>query len=177
MPTPDATPPGAPGASRAIPLRCTDTDLPSLLEGTVETLRAQAAALDVSLSVEASPGLPRVSVDAEKMAWAVATLVGNALRYVRRGTRRLPGGSIRVRIALEGEAVVVAVEDDGPGIPPEKAQNLFRRGQGVTHGTGLALMLIQDVLAAHGGTVDVQTRVGALDSGTTVSLRLPHPAP
>jgi signal transduction histidine kinase len=158
----------------AIPLHRTETDLPSLLEGTVETLRAQAAVLDVSLAVEAGPELPRVNVDAEKIAWAVATLVGNALRYVRRGTRRLPGGSIRVRITAEPGAIVIAVDDDGPGIPPEKAANLFRRGAGVTHGTGLALMLIQDVLAAHGGTVDVQTRTASFDSGTTVMLRIPE---
>jgi signal transduction histidine kinase len=157
----------------AIPLKRTPTDLPALIAGTVETLRQQAVALDVSLSIEAAPKLPRVLVDAEKIAWAVATLVGNALRYVRCGTRRLPGGSIRVRIGARAGAVVVAVEDDGPGIPPDKVANLFRRGGGVTHGTGLALMLIEDVLVAHGGTVDVESSTDAFASGTTVSLRFP----
>jgi len=157
----------------AIPLNRTLTDLPGLLGGTVETLRQQAAALDVSLSVEAAPGLPRVRVDAEKIAWAVATLVGNALRYVRCGTRRLPGGSIRVILRAEAGAVVIAVEDDGPGIPPEKVARLFLRGAGVTHGTGLALMLIQDVLVAHGGSVDVESHTDAFASGTTVSMRIP----
>lgn len=161
-------------APDAIPLHRTPTDLPALLEGTVETLRAQAAALDVSLAIEAAPDLPRVSVDAEKIAWAVATLVGNALRYVRRGTRRLPGGGIRVQIGVDADAIGIAVDDDGPGIPPEKAANLFRRGAGVTHGTGLALMLIRDVLEAHGGTVDVKTRTDPFDSGTTVTLRIPR---
>src|SRR5271170_3775724 len=118
----------------AIPLNRTPTDLPALLEGTVEALRQQATSVDVSLSIDAAPSLPLVRVDAEKIAWAVATLVGNALRYVRRGTRRLPGGSIRVRIRAEGNAAVIAVEDDGPGILAEKVENLFRRGAGVTHG-------------------------------------------
>lgn len=157
----------------AIPLNRTPTDLAPLLEGTVETLRQQASALDVSLAIEAAPDVPRVRVDAEKIAWAVATLVGNALRYVRRGTRRLPGGSIHVRIRAEGGDVAVAVEDDGPGIPPEKVTNLFRRGAGVTHGTGLALMLIQDVLVAHGGRVDVESRIDGPATGTTVTLRIP----
>ena len=117
--------------------------------------------------------MPAVDVDAEKIAWAVATLVGNALRYVRHGTRLRPGGNIRVRVGADAGAIVVAVEDDGPGIPPEKVAQLFVRGAGVTHGTGLGLMLIEDVVAAHGGTVDVTSRHGALDGGTTVTLRLP----
>jgi signal transduction histidine kinase len=159
----------------AIPLNRTPTDLPALLEGTVEALRQQATSVDVSLSIDAAPDLPPVRVDAEKIAWAVATLVGNALRYVRRGTRRLPGGSIRVRFRAEGKAAVITVEDDGPGIPPEKVKNLFRRGAGVTHGTGLALMLIQDILVAHGGTVEVHSGTDAFTSGTTVFLRIPLP--
>lgn len=157
----------------SIPLNRTLTALPALLEGTVETLHEQAAALDVSLTIEAARDLPRVRVDAEKIAWAVATLVGNALRYVRRGTRRLPGGSIRVHLRAEAGAAVIEVEDDGPGIPADKVQSLFRRGAGVTHGTGLALMLVQDVLVAHGGTVDVQSSTEAHASGTKVSLRVP----
>jgi signal transduction histidine kinase len=157
----------------SIPLNRTPTDVPALLAGTVETLGEQAKALDMSLSIEAAPNLPRVRLDAEKIAWAVATLVGNALRYVRRGTRRLPGGSIRVHVHAEADGLVIAVEDDGPGIPADKLANLFRRGAGVTHGTGLALMLIQEVVAAHGGEVHVESRTDPLASGTTVRLQIP----
>jgi signal transduction histidine kinase len=160
--------------SDAIPLNRTLTDLRRVLQGTLEVLRAQAIARDVSLQIEAPADLPPVRVDAEKIAWAVATLVGNALRYVRHGTLRRPGGSIVVRITAEPDAVTIAVEDDGPGIPPDKAANLLRRGAGVTHGTGLALMLIRDVLVAHGGSVDVKTDTDPASSGTTIALRLPR---
>jgi len=157
----------------AIPLRRSLTDLVPLLTGTIETLQQQAQALDVVLAIDADPGLPRADVDAEKIAWAVATLVGNAFRYVRRGTRRLPGGSIHVRLHADDGSVLVSVEDDGPGIPPDKRASLFRRGQGVTHGTGLSLMLIEDVVAAHGGTVDVSSQCDPFASGTTITIRLP----
>ena len=160
-------------ATDAIPLRRTPTDVPALLRGTVETLREQAAALDVSLSIEAPADLPRANVDAEKIAWAVATLVGNALRYVRRGTRLRPGGAIQVRIAKEPDAVAISVQDDGPGIPQDKVERLFVRGRGVTHGTGLGLMLIEDIVAAHGGTVRVQSQQDGRDSGTVVTMHLP----
>src|SRR5271166_5566117 len=164
------------GPADGIPLRRSWTDLVPLLTGTIETLQKQARALDVALTVDAEPGLPRVNVDAEKIAWTVATLVGNALRYVRRGTRRLPGGAVRVHLRADSGQVVVSVEDDGPGIPADKVANLFRRDHIVTHGTGLALMLIQDVVTAHGGTVDVKSHCEALGSGTTVTLRLPASA-
>ena len=160
------------GPADGIPLRRSLTDLAPLLTGTIETLQQQARALDVVLLIEAA-ALPRVDVDAEKIAWAVATLVGNAFRYVRRGTRRLPGGSIHVRLRSEGPHVIVSVEDDGPGIPPDKLANLFVRGQGVTHGTGLSLMLIQDVITAHGGRIDVTSQHDPFAGGTTITLRLP----
>ena len=161
------------GPADAIPLRRAPTDLAALLKGTIETLQQQARAIDIALTVDSGPGLPLLSIDGEKIAWAVATLVGNAFRYVRRGTRRHPGGSIQVRIRADGSWVTVAVEDDGPGIPPEKAANLFRRGHGVTHGTGLALMLIEDVVTAHGGAIDVKSKCDPFASGTVVTLRLP----
>jgi signal transduction histidine kinase len=157
----------------AIPLDRRPTELLPLLTGTVEALRQQAVALDVSLGIEAPADLPPVRIDAEKVAWAVATLVGNAFRYVRRGNRRMPGGAIRVRLRIESGALVVVVEDDGPGIPSDKLANLFRKGGGITHGTGLALMLIRDVVAAHGGTVQVESTCDAFASGTSVTLRLP----
>lgn len=164
---------GAMKSPGAIPLQRRPTDVPALLRGTVETLRNQAAALDVTLSIDAPADVAPADVDAERIAWAVATLVGNALRYVRRGSRLRPGGVIHVRIAPEPGTIAIMVEDDGPGIPPEKVSKLFERGAGVTHGTGLGLMLIEDVVAAHGGQVDVQSRCGGVDSGTTVTMRLP----
>jgi signal transduction histidine kinase len=161
----------------AIPLHRVPTDLPELLRGTIETMQQQAEALDVKLTIEAAPDLPLADVDPDKIAWAVATLVGNSLRYVRRGTRRLPGGAITVRIGTEGTSALITVEDDGPGIPAEKLANLFQRGKGVTHSAGLGLLLIHDVVTAHGGTVDVHSPLADGVSGTMVRLRLPVVSP
>lgn len=156
-----------------IPLRPEPTDLRALLAGALEALKQQAASLEVALELESTDELPKVGVDAEKIAWAVATLVGNALRFVRHGTRRMPGGSIVVRLAREPEAVTVSVEDDGPGIPPQKAPWLFRRQPGRTHAAGLALMLVHDVVVAHGGSVSVASETEGPDRGTRITLRLP----
>jgi signal transduction histidine kinase len=157
----------------AVPLHRAPTDVVALLKGAVEGLQMQAKAVDVSIAVEAASKVPRANVDAEKIAWAVTTLVGNALRYARRGSRRMPGGTIRVRVGVDGAWLVVAVEDDGPGIPEEKVAKLFERGAEVRHGSGLGLLVVHDVMIAHGGSVAVSAKVEAFASGTTVTLRFP----
>jgi signal transduction histidine kinase len=181
---PSAKPPLAPASlptsTDAIPLHRRLVDLPSLARSTLEPLEREAQGLDVELKVEApAGGLEPVLVDPEKLAWVIATLVGNALRYVRRGTRRLPGGSVVVRIRQDGAAkqLSIAIEDDGPGIPSEKVPYLFERQAGSQHAIGLALTLVHDIIAAHGGRVDLKTDTGRLAHGTTVSLTLPMVGP
>jgi len=156
-----------------IPLRLAPTNLRELLVGAIAPLVAQAGHLEIALRVEAPPELPPTVVDPEKIAWAVTTLVGNALRFVKRGTRRMPGGSVVVRLAKSDDAVTVSVEDDGPGIPRDKLPWLFKRAPGATHAAGLGLMLIHDVVVAHGGRVDVESHTDGPARGTRVTLTLP----
>lgn len=163
-------------AIEAIAVRRAPTDLRALLGSTMEVLIEQAKGLDVDLRVEEDARIPAaLALDAEKVAWAVSTLVGNAFRYVRPGTRLRPGGSIVVGIRSDDAAgdVVISVRDDGPGIPPEKLRHLFRRDAGALHTVGVALMLVHDVVVAHGGTVSVTSSVDAYEHGTTVTLRFP----
>ena len=173
----------APGAPRlrlvaieAIAVRRAPVDLRALLASTMEVMIQQARAIDIDLRVEHDAGLRGdLALDAEKVAWAVSTLVGNAFRYVRQGTRLRPGGSIRVHLGWDerkGE-VVLAVQDDGPGIPAEKLPHLFTRDVAAIHTVGVALMLVHDVVTAHGGTIDVTSSTDAYDHGTTVTLRFP----
>lgn len=157
----------------AIPLRVGPTDLHALLDDALAALRAQATGLEISLTIESAEALPTVDVDAEKIAWAVATLVGNALRFVRHGTRRMPGGSIVVRLARDAAGATITVEDDGPGIPRDKVPWLFRRAPNATHAAGLGLMLIHDVVVAHGGSIDVHSETEGAERGTRITLRLP----
>ncbi len=76
--------------------------------------------------------------------------------------------------AKHDDGVSITVDDDGPGIPPEKRAYLFKRAPGTTHAVGLALMLVLDVVTAHGGTVEVATATQGQDRGTRITLRLPH---
>jgi signal transduction histidine kinase len=158
-----------------IPLRCGSVELVGLVTSTLEPFKRQANTMDVTLTIDAATQTVEVIADPEKIAWAVATLVGNALRYVRRGSTRMPGGSIAVRIqrAAAGKGVSIEVADDGTGIPPEKLAHLFERQPGVQHATGLALHLIAEIVQAHGGSVAVDSKTGYPEHGTKVRLALP----
>ena len=163
----------------AIPLRKRGTDLRALFSSAMEVFEQQAREIDIDLRVEAAGELPKNAlVDPDKIAWAVTTLVGNAFRYARRGTRRMPGGSIVVEIRLDPKpnVLVIRVEDDGPGIPPEKVPKLFHRESEALHAPGLGLMLIHDVVVAHGGTIDVTSSIDAFNHGTAVTIQLPFVA-
>lgn len=169
-----------PAPTDAIPLRRSAVDLAALLASTLEPLQEQGRAADIGVAIE-STGTPPgpVTIDPEKIAWVVATVVGSAFRYVKRGTRVRPGGSIVVRIGwgdVPGH-VVLRVIDDGCGIPKEKLPFLFERRAGAQHAAGLALMLVHDVVVAHGGEVHVESRTDALGHGTTVAITLPLIAP
>ncbi len=162
--------------TEAIPLRRHATDVRRLLASSLEVLGRQAAALDIHFRIEAADDLPTdARIDPEKIAWAVTTLVGNSLRYARTGTRLMPGGSILVRLGFDAgkNELTVVVQDDGPGIPKEKCARLFERTEGAVHAAGLALLLIHDVIEAHGGNIDIESRTGGFDHGTTITLRLP----
>ena len=65
------------------------------------------------------------------------------------------------------------MHDDGPGIPPQTLSLLFERRGGKQHALGLALMLVRDIVSAHDGTIELETRTGTEEHGTSVNLVLP----
>jgi signal transduction histidine kinase len=159
----------------AIPVRRVPTHLGGLLGSIRQMMEPQARAHDVTLTLEVGDDVPgTVIMDDDKVAWAILALIGNALRYVRHGTQRMPGGSIAIRASHDraGREVTVEVQDDGPGIAPETLQLLTGTNRDRAR-PGLALAMIRDVVEAHGGRVDIQSRTDASIHGTTVRLTLP----
>lgn len=164
---------------QAIPVRFEEADLASLLRSSLAPLIEQAKDQHIELRVETLGEVPKLGVDPEKLAWGVATLVGNALRYVRRGSTVRAGGSVLVHIEHDEDSkeIAIAVQDDGPGIPKEKLPYLFERRVGAPHAEGLALSLVRDIVSAHGGRIDVECGTGADDAherGTSITIRLPR---
>jgi signal transduction histidine kinase len=159
----------------ALPLRRVPTDLRALLRTTLDIMQQQAKAFDVTLNVVVDGHVPPlVSLDAEKISWAITMLVGNALRYVHHGSQTMPGGLIAVRATYNsaGPDVTIEVQDDGAGIPAEKLRFLFSVGPEQPR-VGLGLPMIRDVVAAHAGHIEVQSETDAFRRGTTIRLTLP----
>jgi signal transduction histidine kinase len=171
--------PGAPSFTlltvEAIVLRPAEIDLDPYLRRALAPLSAQAESVAVSLDVEITPEVPaRASLDGPKIAWAMTALVGNALRYVRHGGARMPGGHIGVRLAhnVAQRMLSITVEDDGPGMPANVQARLLAAGA-EGGATGVSLQLVHEVVAAHGGGMVIKSSSAAEDRGTTITLWLP----
>jgi signal transduction histidine kinase len=137
----------APALADAIPLRRDPTSIRELLQSSLALLRQQSGASGISMTVTVDDRVPHlVSLDAAKIAWVVTTLVGNSLRYVSRGSRVMPGGTIAVRGTYDAarSEVVIEVQDDGPGIPHEKIRDLYSPGAQSPR-TALGLLLVRDI--------------------------------
>ncbi len=102
---------------------------------------------------------------------ALSNLVSNAVRYTP------PGGRIEVGWRAQGDELVFAVRDTGPGIAPEHLPRLSERFYRVdrsrsreTGGTGLGLAITKHVAQRHGGALRIESQLGA---GSTFMLVLP----
>jgi signal transduction histidine kinase len=163
-------------AIEALAVRRRTTDIRELLTSKLSVMSFQASDAGVALNIAVAADVPAlVHLDAEKIAWAVTTLVGNALRYMRSAAGPLAGKTIDVRTsyAPARSELTIDVHDDGPGIPADTVNRLFRHDGLNVRGAGLALLLIRDVMAAHGGRVDVRSSIAPAGHGTTVGLTFP----
>jgi two-component system sensor histidine kinase BaeS len=142
-------------------------DPAELVDETVASFAAQADEAGVKLTASAPAGLPVVDVDPTRMRSAIGNVITNALRHTP------PAGSVSVSAAVAGaDRVVISVVDTGEGIAPELLPHVFERfvrGAG-SKGSGLGLAIAHDITVAHGGTIDVESAVGA---GTTFRISLP----
>jgi signal transduction histidine kinase len=159
-----------PQPSESIPIVRQDVDVGVLLEITTDVMQRQAAAHGVRLNVHIDDNVPTaVHVDRDKVAWALTSLIGSALRHAQG-----PGGLIVVRVSYEDAAsrLVVVVRDNGPGIPADRLKNLLRRDRW-RPGSALALLMVEDIAVAHGGRVDIESQADALEHFTSVRFTIP----
>jgi signal transduction histidine kinase len=113
-----------------------------------------------------------IRCDRERMQQVFSNLLGNALKFTRRG------GTITLGVARQDGDVCFSVSDTGPGIPRHDLPHIFERfwqSRGTARlGTGLGLSIAQGIVGLHGGRIWVESEVGV---GSTFSFTCPLAGP
>ncbi|OIR06128.1 osmolarity sensor protein EnvZ [mine drainage metagenome] len=139
------------------------TDLVALLEDVAAKLRREGAAVDLHCEEEIS-----LLCRPHAMARTLMNLAGNAVRYARH---------VAIRAGRRADGVEVIIDDDGPGIPADKREEVFKAFVRLessrnpqTGGVGLGLTIARDLVRSHGGELALEdSPLG----GLRVRLRLP----
>jgi two-component system phosphate regulon sensor histidine kinase PhoR len=142
-----------------------------LIRDAVELMRPIAEKSNIRLLEEYGPRSAEVWCDSEAVSQIMSNLLDNAIKYTP------PGGSITVGAREAGQYHEIFVRDTGVGIPSEDLPRLFERFYRVDKarsrelgGTGLGLAIVKHMVAAHSGTVRVESK---LNEGSTFIFTLP----
>lgn len=123
--------------------------------------------------IEIITSIPKVStifVDESALATILRNLLGNALKFTPQN------GTVEISVIEKDSVLEFQVKDSGIGIPPEDLERIFRldqksrRGTQGEKGTGLGLMLCQELLQLHGQELNVESKVG---QGSTFKFSMP----
>jgi signal transduction histidine kinase len=117
----------------------------------------------IALSVDIDDNL-RIDADRDHLFRVLSNIVRNAAQALE-AADTIKNGCITVSAHREGRKVTVDIGDNGPGVPAKARENLFKAFQGSTKkgGTGLGLVIAQELVQAHGGTLSLaESKKGAL---------------
>jgi PAS domain S-box-containing protein len=154
--------------SQGASLRRMTCDLRTVIANAVDSINGARARRITFETDGASPYM--LLADASRLERVVANLFTNALKY------SAEDAPVTARVERQGSDVVLEVIDRGIGIAPESTKHLFERyyrtpgGKARASGLGLGLYIARLIVEAHGGRIDVSSKVGA---GSTFRLILP----
>ncbi|QCU51941.1 sensor histidine kinase [Burkholderia pseudomallei] len=142
-------------------------DIAAVVSGVLEEAIVLAERRRIDLGAELDDDL-QVAGSESLLSALLMNLVDNAVRYAHEG------GRVTVSARRDGDAVVLEVVDDGPGIPAEARPHVFKRFYRVARdeeGTGLGLAIVEEIAQSHGGAVSLATGPG--NRGVRMTVRLP----
>ncbi len=152
------------GSKGETPVTC---DLVPVVERTRRKLMTEAGKLNGSIHLELDRDVPHLRIVPDEIEQALTCVVRNALQS------RFEGARVVIRTASCDEGVRITVRDNGPGISDLDNRHMFDPFYSSRHkvgSIGLGLSLAHGIVRSHGGTVDVEGRLG---EGTVVTIVLP----
>ncbi|HEX4352476.1 MAG TPA: ATP-binding protein [Polyangiales bacterium] len=147
-----------------------DIDIRALIAKTMEDLAPQLDARHLRWLADSGETVWVVG-DARRLRQVLTNLISNAIKFTS------DRGSIATRVIATEREVEISVIDTGSGIAPQKLATLFDRytratdANDATPGTGLGLMIVREIVEAHGGSVGVESQ---LDVGSRFWFRIPR---
>ena len=143
--------------------------LEAALSGAADACAGLAATCGLTLSIGAVTPTA-VAIDGDRLMLVLINLIDNAIKHGRRG------GRVDVAALLDApRTVTIAVDDDGPGVPPEARERIFalgERGPTCAGGSGIGLALVRLILERAGGRVEVtESPLGGARFAVTIPRR------
>jgi two-component system, sporulation sensor kinase E len=152
-------------AIRPAPPQLKLASMNEVIEKTVELLRPELDNRGIAVKTKVDSRLPLAPLDGTQMQQVLVNLVKNAMQAMTRG------GTLMLQTGEGADGVWVSVADTGGGIPQEQINRIFEPFYTTKKkGTGLGLMIVQRIVRAHGGRIDLESHVGR---GTTFRIWLP----
>ncbi len=152
-------------------LRPREVNLTSLVQSNVAAHRALGRKKGTDIRVHCADGLPLIGVDPDKIEQVLDNLISNAVKYSP------PGAAVDVYVGKKDGWAVIAVVDNGQGIPADEQDRLFEafgktsvRGTAGERSTGMGLLIVKRIVEGHGGRVYVESEFGR---GSTLTVELP----
>ena len=153
-------------AIRPAPPQLRAGSLNDVVEKTLNLLRPELDNRGLTIREKLARHLPQAPMDQQQLQQVLVNLVKNAMQAMTRG------GILTLRTGEGAEGVWVSVEDTGGGIPQEQINRIFEPFFTTKKkGTGLGLMIVQRIVRAHGGRIELESNVGR---GTTFRVWLPQ---
>jgi signal transduction histidine kinase len=151
--------------ARPQPPRVTVSEVILLLESVAKLASETAMMARVTLHIQTAEELPPVSVDSEQIKQVLLNLVINAVQAMP------DGGQATLRARRDGDWILMEVEDEGIGIPPDDFERVFDPFFTTrNHGTGLGLSIAYQIVSQHGGHISARRNP---QRGMTFTVTLP----
>ncbi len=147
------------------------TDVSQLVGEVMEGHAPVAKDKSLSLEMQIEAGLPRISLDPDKMIQVLNNLINNAIKFTDAGSIKLSLNHMK-----DEKVIQFCVSDTGLGITEENQAKLFEKFQQIgeaadqIEGTGLGLAICKEIIKRHGGKIWVESELG---EGTSIFFVLP----